>query len=487
MRHCLRPAGTALVVTLLSACSVVGPNYQLPEQAQINRPEHQGEFSAVDAQAVVSAPLPADWWRLYDDPALNDLVQQALVTNSELRVAAANLARARAELGEANARGGFEASASAGVERTQVSGEAYLLEDKVPVANIADAGINLSYQFDLFGTLQRGIEAAQADAEATQAAADTARITVVADVVRAYAQICAANEERAIAEHSLALQQQSLELAQRLHAAGRGTLPAVTRSETQFKSLRAELPRFEAERQSGIFQLAMLLGEDAGSLPSNVTQCDSLPQLAQRLPVGDGTALLKRRPDIRQAERQLAAATARIGVATGELYPTISLGASTGLTGIAEHLGQPATQHWGIGPLISWTLPANGARQRVQEAQASSQAALARFDGVVLNAVRETETGLARYSAALETRDALVEAQRSAKVSAEQTHRFFIAGRESALADLAAARVLSTTHAQLADAQAQVAMAQIDLFLALGGGWQKEDEQQTSTVRTTTP
>src|ERR1700738_4836330 len=111
--------------------------------------------------------------------------------------------------------------------------------------------------------------------------------------------------------------------------------------------------------------------------------------MAQPLPVGDGAALLRRRPDIREAERKLAAATARIGVATGALYPSVSLGASAGLTGVVADLGSPAPQRWRFGPLISWTFPAHGARQRVQEAEATTQAELARFDGVVLNALRE--------------------------------------------------------------------------------------------------
>ncbi len=143
---------------------------------------------------------------------------------------------------EAEAAGGFSAGIKAGAQRLQESGQAYLLTEKVPVANVGDIAISASYQFDLWGTLQRGIEAAKANADATQAAGDVARITLVADVVRSYTQICAANEERGIAEESLALQSQSTELTKRLRDAGRGDETQVTRSQTQFKSLRAELP-----------------------------------------------------------------------------------------------------------------------------------------------------------------------------------------------------------------------------------------------------
>ncbi|EJM01637.1 efflux transporter, outer membrane factor lipoprotein, NodT family [Pseudomonas sp. GM102] len=456
---------------LLSACQVVGPDYHLPDEAVVHREDLQGDL-AVNGKNVVSAPVPADWWRLYQDPRLDQLVQQAMASNTDLRVAAANLSRARAQVDEAQAAGGWSGGVKVGAQRLQESGEAFLLPEKVPVANVGDIGITTSYQFDLFGTLQRGIEAAKANADATQAAADTARITLVADVVRAYTQVCAANEEREIAQHSLDLQAQSTTLTQRLRDAGRGDETQVTRSQTQFKSLRADMPRYEAARQAGLFRLSMLLAKPVEQLPAGTSDCAELPKITQLLPVGDGATLLKRRPDIRQAERRLAAATAGIGIATGELYPDISIGASIGTVGILENLGKPSTNRWGFGPLLSWTVPSNGSRARIREAEAATQGALAHFDGVVLNAIRETQTGLAQYAAQLQRRDALADAEQSAQLAADQTHRFFQAGRASFLADLQATRTYTDVRAQLASANTQVAMSQIDLFLALGGGWE---------------
>lgn len=455
---------------LLSACQMVGPDYNVPEDAAIQRADLQGQLRQ-DASSVVSAPVPKDWWHLYQDERLNELVRQALAANSELRVAAANIAKARAQVEEAEAQGGLNGGVKLGAQRLQESGEAFLQPEKVPVANIGEAIISASYQFDLWGTLKRGVEAAQANADATQAAADTARITLVADVVRAYTQVCAANEEYHIAHESLDLQQQSVTLTQRLRDAGRGDETQVTRSQTQFKSLRAELPRYQAAREAGLYTLSMLLAKPLNQLPAGTADCAELPHIAQVLPVGDGAALLKRRPDIRQAERSLAAATATIGVATGQLYPNISIGAQVGTIGILENLGKPATNRWGFGPLLTWNVPTNGSRARIREAQASTQAALAHFDGVVLNAIRETQTSLAQYSALLERRDALADAERSAQLAADQTHRFYQAGRESFLADLQATRTYTEMRAQLAAANTQVAMGQIGLFLALGGGW----------------
>jgi len=479
MNRALMIAGLGM---MLSACQMVGPDYQLPADVAVQRKDFQGEL-AVEGKPVVSAPVPADWWRLYKDPRLDQLVQQAMASNTDLRVAAANLQRARAQVDEAEAAGGWSAGVKMGAQRLQESGQAFLLPEKVPVDNVGDIGISASYQFDLWGTLQRGIEGAKANADATQAAADTARITLVADVVRAYTQVCAANEEREIAQHSLDLQSQSTTLIQRLRDAGRGDETQVTRSQTQFKSLRADLPRYEAARQAGLFRLSMLLAKPVEQLPAGTATCAELPKIAQLVPVGDGAALLKRRPDIRQAERRLAASTAGIGVATGELYPDISIGATIGTVGLIDDLGDPSTNRWGFGPSLSWKVPTNGARARIREAEANTQAALAHFDGVVLNAIRETQTGLAQYSALLQRRDALADAEQSAKLAADQTHRFFQAGRESFLADLQATRTYTDVTAQLAAANTQVAMSQIDLFLALGGGWESGRTQASSASK----
>ena len=466
-------AGASLL--LAAACTTLGPDYHLPQNAAVQRSDLQTALGST-GDGVVSAPMPSDWWRLYRDPHLDALIERALASNTDLRVAAANLARARAGADEARDAGGFEHRAKAGAQRLQESGEAFLRPDKVPVANVADVGISTSYQFDLFGVLARGVEAAEATADAAQAANDVARVTLIADVTRAYVSVCAANEELRIAQRSVDLQQERVDLTQRLRQAGRGNETDVTRSQTRFKSLRADLPRYAATRQAGLYRLAMLLAVPVETLPTDVRECQHLPTIARPLPVGNGADLLKRRPDIRQAERQLAASTARIGVATGELYPDISIGASVGLVGLAENLGKPSTQRWGFGPLISWTIPSNGARARIREAEASNQAALARFDGVVLNAVREAQTSLAQYDAALQQRAALQDAAASAEQAAQQTHRFYQSGRESFIEDLEATRALTDVRAQLAAAETRVAMNQVDLFLTLGGGWEGREQ-----------
>ncbi|MBV8261856.1 MAG: TolC family protein, partial [Paraburkholderia sp.] len=224
----------------LGACITLGPNYQVPKEAVVNAPLAQGPIDGADHAPVSQQGVPANWWQLYDDPTLNELVQEALKSNTNLRVAAANLARSRAAVDVANAQGGFSGSAHAAFERAQVSGEQYLLFEKVPVANLGDLGVNVSYEFDLFGKLRRGVEAARADDAAAEAAADLARITVVADVVQAYVESCSAAEELAVAQESFKLQKQRVALTKRLRDAGRGNQPDVTRGQTQADTLAAD-------------------------------------------------------------------------------------------------------------------------------------------------------------------------------------------------------------------------------------------------------
>nr|WP_246257846.1 efflux transporter outer membrane subunit [Pararobbsia alpina] len=455
----------------LAACTV-GPNYEVPKDAMVNAPGAAGSLTDAHGAEVTEDAVPSNWWRLYNDPLLDSLIQDALRSNTDLRVAAANLQRAGFVTQEAAAQGGFSGGTSGALLRAQESAQAFLLTEKVPVLNEGDFGISVSYQIDLFGTIRRGVEAADANQQAVKAAADVARITVVADVVRSYVENCAAGDELAVAQHSLDLQSQSLTLTRRLREAGRANGPEVTRSQTQVATLAADIPRFQARKRLALYRLAMLTGRTPNDLPPAIGTCNKTPRIEQAIPVGDGATLLKRRPDIRESERKLAMATARIGVATGALYPTISIGASAGVTGIAEDLGEPSTARWNVGPMISWVFPTNGQRERVHEAEASSSAALAQFDGVVLNALRETESSLANYQADLARADALKAAQASARRSANEMHRFYLAGRESSLADLDAMRTLSTVDSQVAAADAQVAIDQVNLFLALGGGWE---------------
>ena len=264
------------------------------------------------------------------------------------------------------------------------------------------------------------------------------------------------------------------EEARRLAEAGRSPRTAVQAAQAQTLALQAQLPAYATAQDAAHYQLAALLGLPPQALSRERTHCEASPKLAQPLPVGDGAALLQRRPDVREAERQLAAATARIGVATAALYPSIHLGASAGLSGVLGDLGNASTARWGLGPLISWQIPDNAARARVQASKADAQAALAHFDGVVLNALRETETALSHYVHDLDEQARLAQAREQADQVDQDNHRLYESGRAPLLSQLEAQGALSRLDQQVAQSQGQTARDEVALFLALGGGWQQQ-------------
>lgn len=471
-RPALHRIAFGLALTSLAACRTVGPEYAVPPGSAFQRAEANAAFiDTGNPKVAAGAELPARWWELYQDDTLNALVQQALRDNVELKVADANLRRAAAVYEQALDAGGVEYEAEAGVSRAQLSAESFLLDHELPPINLADGKFAIAYQVDLFGKLKRASEAAHADEQSVAAALDLARVSLVAQVAGSYVEICHANHALQVAEHSLQLQQRSRQVTKRLIDAGRGTPPELARANAQVALLEASLPSLHAHRQASEYQLAALLGRTPGQLPDGVADCSTAPTLAQPLPVGDGRALLQRRPDVRQAERRLAAATARIGVATAELYPDIRLGASLGAAGLLEDFGAPLTRQWSIGPLISWTLPSSGTHARIHATEAGADAALAEFDHSVLQALRETQTALSRYANDLQRLQSLQTAQQQAALAASQNRRLYQGGRTPYLSSLDADRTLATADATLADAQAQVSRDQIQLFLALGGGW----------------
>lgn len=471
--HPLRLLALGGVATLMAGCHPVGPDYVMPKGAAYNSSAAQGKFKDADTHNVNSdAQLPVNWWKLYQSEQLDHLIELALENNTSLRVAAANLEKSRAELASAMSAGSFDASTSASYQRTGLSGEQYLQQEHLSPINLATASLDISYQLDLWGKIKRGVEAASADDDAVQAANDLARINVVARVTSSYMDICSANHEYAVANHQLALQKDSREVTRRLVAAGRGSPTDIERADALVASQTAVLPVLKARRQASEYQLADLLGQAPNQLPEGVAQCAQAPQLEQPIPVGDGRALLARRPDVREAERKLAAATARIGVATADLYPSISLGASAGIVGEAEDFGQRRTQSWGLGPLISWHIPGRQDRARILIARAGAKAQLASFDATVFNALREVQTALSQYAQDSQRLDDLREARDHSATAAAQSQRLYRAGRAPYLDSLDADRTHVSSELDLATQQAAVTQDQVKLFLALGGGWQ---------------
>ena len=480
-----RLLGPLAAAAALAACGTapVGPDYQVPADAVARQSAAAqpfigagaGEAAADGAAAAVfdSAPLPDHWWRLYHDTRLDALVQQALEHNTDLRQAMANLERAQALEDEASGAARPSVAVNGGFSFGHASGLSVLRPGDVPPdAFHYSAGASLSYQLDLFGQIRRAIEAAQAGTAGAQAAVDLVRVNVAAGTARAYAEVCSTGLRLRTSQASVRVQSDALEVTRRLQAAGRAGAIDAARAEAQLGQLQAALPPLQAQRHSALFRLATLTGHLPQDFPRALADCATPPQVAGVLPVGDGAALIRRRPDIRQAERALAEATARIGVATADLYPKVSLGLFAASAGNLSGLGRSDTLSWSLGPLISWSIPNTGtARARIAQAEAGTRAAAAKFDGTVLTALRETETALSAYAHELDRRARLQAARDASAQAADQARALYRNGKTGYLDTLDAERNLASSEAALAASEAQVADDQVTLFLALGGGW----------------
>ena len=454
----------------LAGCTTVGPDYA----TELPRATAQASLHAAgDGPFVPDAP-PADWWRLYEDARLDGLVTEALTVNTDLRVAAANLARARAALREVRAERSVNTTLGGSASYGRQSGAAAGSDSSLPDSELYDAGLDIGYQVDLFGRLRRATEAGRADVEAVQAAYDLTRVTVVAETVRAYSDVCNAGRRLEVAHRSVAVQEQTFDLSRRLLEGGRATAMETNQAGALLDQTRAEIPTLAALQQTALYRLAVLTGGPPSEFPADLASCAVPLQLDSPIPVGDGAALLARRPDVRAAERRLAAATARIGVATAELYPSISIGGSIGSTaGSLGDIASGAALRYSLGPLISWSFPNVAvARSRIAQAEASAEGALAEFDGTWLTALQETESALTNYSRGLDRSEALGRGVAQAREAARIARIRYEAGRESFQIVLDAERQLASAEAALAQADAQLSTDLVALFLSLGGGWQ---------------
>lgn len=463
----LIPAVAALALT---AC-MVGPNYRSP----VPDAPAQNPFLSGQSPAFTGEQPPGSWWRLFNDPVLDRLVEQALVANTDLRVAAANLTRARAVLRETRSGLFPSASASASATYSRQSGDQVGFEGAGGEGWTYDAGIDASYQIDLFGRIRRAIQARRAEVGAAQAAFDVSRITVAAETTRAYADACSAGRQLAVARETLSIQEQTFDLTRRLFEGGRATALETSQAGALLEQVRATVPTLESQRQTALFRLSVLTGRPPADFPREVASCEAPPALARPIPVGDGATLLSRRPDVRQAERELAAATARIGVAVASLYPSITLGGSLGSSATSlSGLGSSDSFRFSLGPLISWDFTnLFVGRARIRQAEASAEAELAEFEGTWLRALEETESALTRYARELDRREALRRGRTQAAEAARIARLRYQAGRDSFQIVLDAERSLADTDAALARSEAQLSDYLVSLFLALGGGWQE--------------
>ena len=470
----------------LGGC-VVGPDYVRPATPAPDAPGG-GRFAASAPDTSTDAPLPPDWWRLYNDPALNVLVQDALAHNKTLLVSAADLAQARAALSLARSARYPSTTLSAGAQYG-VSGNTLLATDllsgatsiggaagTVPSAKTYYSyGLDVSYEVDLFGRITRSIQAARADQQAQAAALDFTRVSVAGETTRAYVNACAFAQEAEVAQRAVDVVQQTLQVTQQQQAAGGVGEFEVVQQQGLLQQIQANQPAYEAQRRTALFQLAVLTGQPPEAISKAADSCKHAPTLSQLAPIGDGQALIRRRPDVRQAERQLAGAVARIGVATADLYPDITLGGTAQEE--ATKLGNLASVgglSYLIGPLISWSFPNTLAVQaQIREARAAASASLANFQATVLQALQDVETSLVAYQGELRRNASLKGADDAQRHGFDLVQIRYREGSASYLDLLTAETNLVNADLALADSSQALASDQVTVFKSLGGGWEQ--------------
>jgi NodT family efflux transporter outer membrane factor (OMF) lipoprotein len=484
----MRRLAAILLAAALGGC-IVGPRYQTPATP----PTAKGGFVSAEPGAASLAPLPPHWWRLYDDATLDSLVERALTENNDLKAAAANLAYAQAQVDEAKAGRYPSTDLSFGPSWGRSPTAAAL---NYPASFAWNGGFVASYQLDLFGRIRRTIQAAKANAEAEAALQDATRVSVAAETAGAYAEICGFGQQVAVARRNLDVAQQTYDLTVAQRNAGALSDFDVARQAVLVEQARAAISPLEGQRRASLFALAALVNMTPAEIPASIGACQTPPTLKQPLPVGDGAALLRRRPDVREAERTLAAATYRIGVATADLYPTITLGGSWG--GSASSISgifSPKNEAYGVGPtstavapLISWAFPNTLiAQAHIHEARAQASGALASFDGTVLTALKETETALSTYATELDHRAALARARDQAETAFDLARKQFKDGAFSYLDLLQAEATAIAAEQALAASDQALATDQVGVFQALGGGWEDAPKVTPPPIAGVTP
>jgi multidrug efflux system outer membrane protein len=447
----------------LSACAV-GPDYRAPDVA----PAH---IERAAATGFDQSRFQAAWWRQFDDPTLDALVGEALSENRELRIAFARLRAARSIRDDVTNDRFPTVTAGASAEYGEAQQPGFS-EERSSIERY-DLGLDMAWELDLFGRVQRRIEASEAQSEAAEAELYQLQVSLIAELVDAYGQLRGAQLRERIARENLENQRNSHRLTEQLRDAGVGSELDVLRADARLAATEASLPQLHAQQTRSTNRIATLLGQRADKLSVDLTPRE-LPAIAKALPIGDPAELLRRRPDILAAERQLAAATADVGVATADLFPRVSLSGFLGfIAGRGSQIGSSAAQAWGVAPSITWAAFDMGSvRARLRGAKADAEGALASYEQQVLLALEESENAFSDYARAQERLLALLRQSGASRAAAEQAAIRYREGTVDFLVLLDAERERLAAEDAQAQAEVEVYRGVVGLYKSLGGGWQ---------------
>jgi outer membrane protein, multidrug efflux system len=457
----------AAVVAVVAGCAV-GRNYHRPETPLDAHFANAGEPGLADGDTIER------YWTGFADPLLDDLVGTALAHNKDLGVAAANLQAARA----ARRLAGFDqypTATLAGSYTHNLDAQQQLpgVDQHDREFDTAQAGFDGLWELDLFGRVRRNVEAARADVGASEATLRDARVSVIAEVSRDYFILRGLQDQLSLTMSNADNQLRSLKLTRTRLEAGRGNELDTSRAEAQWQTTLASIPTLQATIATTMYRLSVLTGRQPTALSERLSPQAPSPVLPTLNAIGTPEQLLRRRPDVRVAERRLAAATARIGVAMGDLFPKVTMVGEVGYWAPTfGDFGQSEARFFSVGPSISWAAFDLGRVQaRISSAKAQTDAALAGYEGAVLNALEDTEGALITYGRSQSRREALRVAAAASDKAADLARRRFAGGLIDFLEVLDAERTALSAELLWSQSRTDAAVSLVAVYKALGAGW----------------
>lgn len=465
----------ALIAALvLAGCASVGPDYHKVQPAT---PQLQG----LDAAQETSAQFQAAWWKQFNDPTLDALIQHAAANNLDLRIAVARLHESRALL--SNAKSNRWPTIDTNIDYTRSRGQQPGFSDQRSTVSTYQAGFDASWELDLFGGVRRSVEASRGDLGASEAALRDAQVSLLAEVARNYFELRGSQLRLGIARRDIDNQGQTVHLTEVRQKLGAGSEQDVASAKARLAAVQAQLPVLQTAVSASEFRLAVLLGQRPGELDIDLSPKDFKP-IAVSLPIGAAGDVLARRPDIQMAEREYAAATARIGVAKADFFPHITLGGFLGfLSGRSNDFGSPATRAWSLMPSLSWPgLNVQRVRANLHASEARSDAAQANYQRTILVAIEDIDNAVTGFNQQRVRVNHLIEQEAHSRRAAELARVRYQEGETGFLELLDAQRTQLAAEDDLAGAETAINTRAVALYKSLGGGWQACGDEHCSAV-----
>jgi len=463
-----------LFLVLVAGCAV-GPDYEEPKLA-VPAGWQEAQQKGVDIRPVEMAR----WWTTFNDPLLNSLVERAVKSNLDLRIAEARIREVRASRAVVASGAWPTLDVSASYKRNRTSENAFALGSLAPQGggnleqDLFKTGFDASWEIDVFGGVRRSVEAADATIGASVESRRDVLVTLLGDVAKNYIDLRGFQRRLAVARANLKAQQDTLELTRIRFQAGLTSDLDVAQAEAQASTTTAQIPTLESALKQAAYSLDLLLGLSPGALWNDLANETTIPSLPPEVLVGLPSDLLRRRPDIRFAERQLAASTAQIGAAMADLFPKFSLTGAAGLQSIsASDWFTGRSRYWSIGPTISWPIfDAGRIRANIEVRNAQQEQALTQYEKTVLAAFGDVEKSLVNYSREQARQQALTNAVASNRRAVEMANELYVRGLNDFLNVLDTQRSLYAAENDLAQSEAAMAANLVALYKALGGGWE---------------